>query len=418
MLRPCCPSAPPAGLLASAEPQRLRPPYRRIRPPLLRSRPDATLRAVITSHATTTTAMNVAATSAGGHPAPAARERRSPSSAAGAGWRDLEVSTLLQRLLHGSWPTWSAAGFKPAPHTAQAQRKVGWLELFDLVYVATIIQLGTALSSHVSLGGALGFAGDDPALVHLDGVHLTPTASSGRHRASRPGVLADVRDCRRGRRHSGVFEGHTAPFAPYAAVRLVLVAMYARTWWQLEDGRAVTRRYTLGFAAGVVLWASSALVPAPWVFAAWALILVWDMSVPLARAARVLIVRHPPDVMHMSERYGILTLIVLGESFVKVLTDLADRGAGLGAISMGSMLLFVVCSLWWIYFDDVAGSRIRAKTGAPLIWVYSHCRSRSRSRAPAWRSRRRRSHRAPPQISLAFVRHLALAMLAVGPSIP
>ena len=39
-------------------------------------------------------------------------------------------------------------------------RKVIWLELFyDLIYVAAIIQLGTALSEHVHLSGVLTFAG-------------------------------------------------------------------------------------------------------------------------------------------------------------------------------------------------------------------------------------------------------------------
>jgi inward rectifier potassium channel len=266
----------------------------------------------------------------------------------------------------------------PRLHTPKAgrERKVGWLELFyDLVYVATIIQLGSALSNSPSLTGALGFAGlmipiwfswtgftfysnrfvvDDIAHRGLVFVQMFAIAA----------VAVSI---------PGVFEGRTAPFAlSYAAVRLVLALMYARTWWQLEEGRAMTGRYALGFAAGVLLWAASALVTAPWVFVIWALALVWDLSVPLARSARALITRHPPDVLHMSERYGILTLIVLGESFVKVLTDLADRGASPSSLAMGAMLLLVVCSLWWIYFDDVAGSRIRAQTGAPLIWVYSH----------------------------------------------
>jgi low temperature requirement protein LtrA len=40
------------------------------------------------------------------------------------------------------------------------ERKVGWLELFyDLIYVATIIQLGNALSHHISVFGFLAFAG-------------------------------------------------------------------------------------------------------------------------------------------------------------------------------------------------------------------------------------------------------------------
>lgn len=49
---------------------------------------------------------------------------------------------------------------KPHLHTpsAHTEHKVARLELFyDLIYVATIIQLGNALSHHVGLGGVLVF---------------------------------------------------------------------------------------------------------------------------------------------------------------------------------------------------------------------------------------------------------------------
>lgn len=46
-----------------------------------------------------------------------------------------------------------------SPMSGEA-RRVGWLELFcDLVYVASFIQLGNALSDHVGVGGFLAFAG-------------------------------------------------------------------------------------------------------------------------------------------------------------------------------------------------------------------------------------------------------------------
>ena len=48
-------------------------------------------------------------------------------------------------------------------HSGHAERKVTWLELFfDLVYVATFIQLGDLLSENVSL---LGFG--QLSLIHI-----------------------------------------------------------------------------------------------------------------------------------------------------------------------------------------------------------------------------------------------------------
>ncbi len=67
-----------------------------------------------------------------------------------------------------------------------------------------------------------------------------------------------------------------------------------------------------------------------------------------------------------------MTLIVLGESFVKVLGALASEGAGIAVYGEASMVLLVTCSLWWVYFDDVAGSRIRSGRGQWIIWLYCH----------------------------------------------
>jgi low temperature requirement protein LtrA len=54
---------------------------------------------------------------------------------------------------------WFHAPRLHAPERGEA-RKVIWQELFyDLIYVAALIQLGTALSDNVTLSGALTFAG-------------------------------------------------------------------------------------------------------------------------------------------------------------------------------------------------------------------------------------------------------------------
>ncbi len=61
------------------------------------------------------------------------------------------LSALLNRWYH-----------RPELHTPAHghEKKVEWVELFyDLIYVATIIQLGNALSHHPDLTGLLKFAG-------------------------------------------------------------------------------------------------------------------------------------------------------------------------------------------------------------------------------------------------------------------
>ena len=267
---------------------------------------------------------------------------------------------------------------RPQIHSPAAgtERKVGWLELFyDLIYVATFIQLGNALSANVSLEGFLGFAG---LLIPLWLTWTSFTFYSNRfvvddfvHRAlvftqmfAIGAMAVSV---------PSVFRGDTMAFAlAYAVVRAVLVVQYVRVYAQVKHGREMTASYARAFGVGVVLWIGSAFLPTPWVYLAWAVAGGIDLALPFTRHSRELVGRYPPDVLHMSERYGLLTLIVLGEGFVKVLSNLAAHGASFSNAMMGGTALVVTCSLWWIYFDDVAGSRIKKGALAPFIWVYSH----------------------------------------------
>lgn len=261
----------------------------------------------------------------------------------------------------------------PAPGNT---RRVEWLELFyDLIYVAAIIQLGNGLSNHPGLTGTLIFAG---LFVPVWSAWTAFTFLSNRfivddfvHRLMVFGQMfaigamaVNVGD---------VFEGHPDGFALcYAIVRWLLVAMYVRMWRHGKGGTQLARRNALGFAVGAVLWTLSVVVPEPWNYLMWGAALLIDFAVPLNRRSRQVSLRFPPDVLHMAERYGLLTIIVLGESFVKVLSQGAADGWSADFALMGALALLITFSLWWLYFDDVAGSRIRVGELTPFIWVYVH----------------------------------------------
>ena len=257
------------------------------------------------------------------------------------------------------------------------EKKVEWVELFyDLIYVATIIQLGNALSHHPSLLGFAAFAG---LFVPIWYTWTGFTFYSNRY------VVDDV--VHRALVFLQMFcVGAMAIFVPrvldgdyqaftlaYAGARFVLVLLYLRVWLQVEEAKAFNRLYALGFAVGATLWLVSAFLPSPWVYVLWAVAMVVDFSVPLSRHSGALSGRHPPDMLHLSERYGLLIIIVLGESFVKVLTALADPGAATTTTMLtGGLTMLITVCLWWIYFDDVAGSHVKSKPIAAFVWVYTH----------------------------------------------
>ncbi|RME20169.1 MAG: low temperature requirement protein A, partial [Deltaproteobacteria bacterium] len=266
----------------------------------------------------------------------------------------------------------------PTLHSPQHghERRVGWLELFyDLVYVAAFIQLGNTLSANIGIDGFLAFAG---LMVPLWLTWTSFTFYTDRfvvddalHRGlvflqmfTVAGMAVCVPD---------ILEHQPRDFALfYAAGRAVLASMYLRAWRQEPLSRDLTGRYVVLSSLAALAWFVSAFVPEPWIYGLWAVGVALSVSGGMSRHARALATRFPPDVLHMTERYGLLTIIVLGESFVKVLTELAALGLDAGRAGLAVMGMLVTCCLWWIYFDDVAGSRIKHSRLAPYVWVSAH----------------------------------------------
>jgi low temperature requirement protein LtrA len=79
---------------------------------------------------------------------------------------------------------------------------------------------------------------------------------------------------------------------------------------------------------------------------------------------------------HIVERYGLFTIIVLGESIAAATVAIGEAVSADVAIlpllilSMGGLVM--VCSLWWIYFDFSSGRAPERSKGAQYFWGYAH----------------------------------------------
>jgi len=78
---------------------------------------------------------------------------------------------------------------------------------------------------------------------------------------------------------------------------------------------------------------------------------------------------------HIAERYGLFTLIVLGECILATTTafqvafDAGNEDAGF--LALAATGLVIVFSMWWLYFDQTPHDLHRSKI-APFIWGYGH----------------------------------------------
>ncbi|MER6182417.1 low temperature requirement protein A [Streptomyces sp. NPDC001652] len=158
----------------------------------------------------------------------------------------------------------------------------------------------------------------------------------------------------------------------YLIMRLAMSAQWLRVARSSEGPERTT---ALRYAGGVLLcqvgWLGLFLPEElrPWVFLVMAII---EMCVPRYAEKDFPTSWHPH---HISERYGLFTIIVLGETIaaatiaVKSGVDENDALGELLPIAAGGLL--IIFSAWWIYFTVPIHGHLRSNKQA-FLWGYGH----------------------------------------------
>ena len=177
--------------------------------------------------------------------------------------------------------------------------------------------------------------------------------------------------------------------AGYAVMRLGMVALWLRAAAAHPEGRRTALVYAVGITAVQLLWIARLLLHGNGLLLATFLLLVLaELSVPvLAERVGAPTPFHPH---HVAERYGLFTIIVLGEVILASVQAIqgaiaapdaggtaghaapAPGGGGpspqLWLLIVGGLLL--VFSLWWLYFKrdhaDLIGQ------GRRITWAFGY----------------------------------------------
>lgn len=160
-------------------------------------------------------------------------------------------------------------------------------------------------------------------------------------------------------------------FFGYAVMRAGLVALWLRAALNDSARRTTAVRYATGLA-GVMLGWSVMLVSGAWPLWGWWLMAAVELAVPIWAERAGATPWHPG---HIAERYGLLTIIVLGESVlaatnaVQTALDAQGTSGALLAVIGGGLL--IVFSMWWMYFAKPAHRFLTANRVA-FVWGYGH----------------------------------------------
>jgi low temperature requirement protein LtrA len=167
----------------------------------------------------------------------------------------------------------------------------------------------------------------------------------------------------------------------YAVMRVALVAQWLRAARDDPEHRATDIRYAIGVGVCMIAWGLRLLLPSGWAVAAFVVLAAAELLVPVWAERVGATTWHAG---HIVERYGLFTLIVLGESVLSAtlaIQSAIDAGqalSDLAGIAVGGLL--IVFSMWWLYFAQPAEdllARARDQFGISswhesFVWGYGH----------------------------------------------
>ncbi len=272
---------------------------------------------------------------------------------------------------------------KPQHHHEldHAHDHVHWVELFyDLIHVVTIFLLGNYLSHHLDLNGFIVFAGVFVTLWYAWGelsiFNSIYVSTDVWHRLIMSAMICTV-----------MFMAAAIPdiegkgwvfFAiGFAVNRAMMAALYWRARRANTESRSMCLEQVRNFSIFAVVFAVAAFLPKPlsyWVFGAALVATQVVYMIPKITVLRF--ERFVPRLGHMSERFALLTLIVLGEGFFKLVVTLSEKGIYKVApdvlinFVIGGVSMFVMC---WTYFDFVGNAKPKDEKSSTLVlWWLAH----------------------------------------------
>jgi low temperature requirement protein LtrA len=158
----------------------------------------------------------------------------------------------------------------------------------------------------------------------------------------------------------------------YVVMRLAMVTQWLRAAGSDPPHRRSSLRFAVGVAAVQVGWVLRLLLPEGPGYAGFLVLAAAELAVPIWAERAAPTSWHP---RHIAERYGLFTLIVLGECVlsstlaIEAALDEDAALADLATTAAGGLL--TVFAMWWLYFAKEA-HELLTSLRAGIVWGYGH----------------------------------------------
>jgi len=249
-------------------------------------------------------------------------------------------------------------------------RRASWLELlFDLVFVVAVAELAGRLHDDPTAGGALAFAGLAVPVVwswmnvtfYADQFDTDDVPFRFAVFAAMLAVLVLA---------GGLDSVGTGFVVGYVGLKVLMVALYARAGLAEDDpdARIFCLACVVAYAASGILWAASPAFDAPVRQVLWAIGLAIEIGTPAIGPS--VFARMRVHLHHIPERFGLFTIIVIGETVVVSALGVDQWRTASALVAAAGLAL--VCAVWWLYFDRQEDIHLRPTIRPNLVFIYGH----------------------------------------------
>lgn len=146
----------------------------------------------------------------------------------------------------------------------------------------------------------------------------------------------------------------------YVIMRLAMVGQWVRLAISDPGSRPTAVRFAIGIAGVQVLWVARLLTDDVVQFWSFFVLVLAELAVPVWAEHRRRTPWHPH---HIAERFGLFTLILLGESLLastNAMIDALSEGEHVGELLwLAASGIVITAAIWWIYFSREQAQRLR-----------------------------------------------------------
>ena len=163
----------------------------------------------------------------------------------------------------------------------------------------------------------------------------------------------------------------------YVIMRVAMIAQWLRAAASDPAHRILAIRYAQGIFVTQLGWIGRLFLPESWGYPTFFALVAVEMLTPLwAERADAQATMTPWHPEHIAERYGLFTIIVLGECILSSFgaINAAITGAGVSArlVVIAVAALVTMFGLWWSYFRLAAAEMLVERPHLSFSWGYLH----------------------------------------------